>query len=90
MIIRRIGLARQEASRVHGAIAYSCAEKLAATRPGHDKPPSGGERALTTGVTRDRTVFLKSFLRDWRTIGSVTPSSQYSCVRCSIGSISGG
>lgn len=26
---------------------------------------------------RDRTVFLQSFLRDWRTIGSVTPSSQY-------------
>ncbi len=32
---------------------------------------------MTTGVTRDRTVFLQSFLRDWRTIGSVTPSSQY-------------
>ncbi|CAA9589775.1 MAG: hypothetical protein AVDCRST_MAG18-4748 [uncultured Thermomicrobiales bacterium] len=32
---------------------------------------------MTTGVTRDRSVFLRSFLRDWRTIGSVTPSSQY-------------
>ncbi len=28
-------------------------------------------------ATKDRTVFLKSFVRDWRTIGSVTPSSQY-------------
>ena len=32
---------------------------------------------MTTDVTRDRAVFLQSFLRDWRTIGSVTPSSQY-------------
>ena len=26
---------------------------------------------------RDRATFLRSFLRDWRTIGSVTPSSRY-------------
>ena len=32
---------------------------------------------MTTGATGDRAVFLQSFLRDWRTIGSVTPSSRY-------------
>lgn len=32
---------------------------------------------MTTGTTGDRAVFLRSFMRDWRTIGSVTPSSQY-------------
>jgi phospholipid N-methyltransferase len=26
---------------------------------------------------RDRATFLRSFVRDWRTIGSVTPSSRY-------------
>lgn len=26
---------------------------------------------------RDRATFLQSFVRDWRTIGSVTPSSRY-------------
>lgn len=34
-------------------------------------------RTLTTEARGDRAVFLRSFLRDWRTIGSVTPSSQY-------------
>ena len=32
---------------------------------------------MTNEATRDREVFLRSFLRDWRTIGSVTPSSRY-------------
>lgn len=32
---------------------------------------------MTTGTTRDRSLFLRSFLRDWRTIGSVTPSSRF-------------
>ena len=32
---------------------------------------------MTNGATRDREVFLQSFLRDWRTIGSVTPSSRF-------------
>jgi len=32
---------------------------------------------LANGATRDREVFLRSFLRDWRTIGSVTPSSRF-------------
>lgn len=27
--------------------------------------------------SRDRATFLRSFLRDWRTIGSVTPSSRF-------------
>ena len=26
---------------------------------------------------RDRATFLRSFVRDWKTIGSVTPSSRY-------------
>ncbi len=32
---------------------------------------------MTGGSLRDRTTFLRSFLRDWRTIGSVTPSSRF-------------
>ena len=32
---------------------------------------------MANGATRDREVFLQSFLRDWRTIGSVTPSSRF-------------
>jgi phospholipid N-methyltransferase len=32
---------------------------------------------LATGTGGDRAVFLRSFLRDWRTIGSVTPSSRF-------------
>lgn len=32
---------------------------------------------MTTGMKRDRSVFLRSFLDDWRTIGSVTPSSRF-------------
>lgn len=34
---------------------------------------------MTTTPTQleDRTTFLRSFLRDWRTIGSVTPSSRF-------------
>ncbi len=32
---------------------------------------------MTGGSLRDRTAFLRSFLRDWRTIGSVTPSSRF-------------
>ncbi len=32
---------------------------------------------MTNGTTGDREVFLRSFLRDWRTIGSVTPSSRF-------------
>lgn len=32
---------------------------------------------MTTQPARDRATFLQSFLRDWRTIGSVTPSSRF-------------
>ena len=32
---------------------------------------------MANGATGDREVFLRSFLRDWRTIGSVTPSSRF-------------
>jgi len=32
---------------------------------------------VTTEPNRDRAVFLRSFVRDWRTIGSVTPSSRF-------------
>lgn len=32
---------------------------------------------MTTEPGRDRAVFLRSFVQDWRTIGSVTPSSRY-------------
>jgi phospholipid N-methyltransferase len=38
----------------------------------------GGALTGQSGQTgRDRTTFLQSFVRDWRTIGSVTPSSRY-------------
>ena len=33
--------------------------------------------ALSGGSAEDRATFLRSFLRDWRTIGSVTPSSRF-------------
>jgi phospholipid N-methyltransferase len=33
--------------------------------------------ALTGQSGQDRATFLRSFVRDWRTIGSVTPSSRY-------------
>jgi phospholipid N-methyltransferase len=32
---------------------------------------------VTTNLSADRATFLRSFLRDWRTIGSVTPSSRF-------------
>ena len=32
---------------------------------------------MTGDDGRDRATFLRSFVRDWRTIGSVTPSSRY-------------
>ena len=32
---------------------------------------------MTTNLSADRATFLRSFLRDWRTIGSVTPSSRF-------------
>lgn len=32
---------------------------------------------MSTGSAGDRATFLRSFLRDWRTIGSVTPSSRF-------------
>lgn len=32
---------------------------------------------MTDGPGGDRATFLRSFLRDWRTIGSVTPSSRF-------------
>jgi phospholipid N-methyltransferase len=34
-------------------------------------------RALAAQDGRDRATFLRSFVRDWRTIGSVTPSSRF-------------
>src|SRR3712207_4348155 len=36
-----------------------------------------GEGRLTGQAPGDRIEFLRSFLRDWRTIGSVTPSSRF-------------
>ena len=32
---------------------------------------------MSGGSAGDRATFLRSFLRDWRTIGSVTPSSRF-------------
>jgi phospholipid N-methyltransferase len=38
----------------------------------------GSRDNLPTGSTgSDRTAFLRSFLRDWRAVGSVTPSSRF-------------
>jgi phospholipid N-methyltransferase len=45
--------------------------------PGRGYVDTGKGRALAGQDGRDRATFLRSFVRDWRTIGSVTPSSRY-------------